>query len=91
MEETLRANLGKLAKDKVTGYEGVITAYCVSLYGCNQYMLTAKVRKENKREDSGNGWYDEGRIEIVGPGVKPKSVRAAKPGGENLPAPGSRN
>jgi len=86
MEEEV---LGKLGKDKVTGFEGVITARAKHLYGCDTLFLTAKV-KDNKREDSGNGWYDKGRIEIIGEGIQPSSVQGDKPGGENLTAPDNR-
>jgi hypothetical protein len=82
-------NLGKLGRDKVTGFEGVITAYAVHLYGCNTYYLTSKV-KDNKRDDSANGWYDVGRIEIIGDGIKVSDVQSDKPGGENLPSPTDR-
>ena len=81
-------NLGKLGRDKVTGFEGVITAKATHLYGCDSYFLTAKV-KDNKRDDSGNGWYDVGRIDIIGEGIIPSSVQSEKPGGEALSAPDS--
>jgi len=83
MEEVL----GKLGKDKVTGFIGVITARAEHLYGCNTLYLTAKVDKDNKRDDSGNGWYDNGRIEIIGEGVHAADVQAEKPGAENLSPP----
>jgi hypothetical protein len=82
-------NLGKLGRDKVTGFEGVITAKAKHLYGCDTYYLTAKV-KDNKRGDSDSGWFDEGRIEIIGDGVTPSSVQTEKPGGENLSSPENR-
>jgi hypothetical protein len=85
----MEENLGKLGKDKVTGFEGVITAYGKHLYGCDSYYLTAKV-KENKRDDSGNGWYDVGRIEIIGEGVKASDVQSEKPGGDSLKSPDRR-
>jgi hypothetical protein len=79
-------NLGKLGRDKVTGYEGVITAKANHLYGCDTYYLTAKA-KDNKKEDSGNGWYDVGRIEVLETAVTPEEVKSEKPGGEQLTNP----
>ena len=77
-------NLGKKARDKVTGFEGIIIGMCVYLYGCEQYGIAPKA-KGGKLEES--HWFDIGRIEILGEGVTQKSVRAKKPGGENRDAP----
>jgi len=74
-------NLGKLGRDKVTGFEGVITIYGVHLYGCNSYTLAPKA-KDGKIEDART--FDMGRIEIIGEGIKPSEVQADKPGCENV-------
>ena len=74
-------NLGKKGKDKVTGFEGIITAKCYHLYGCAQYSLNPEVDKEgNTREIL---WFDEGRIEIGGICIKPESVQVEDSGCEN--------
>ena len=83
MNEEMAANLGKLGRDKVTDFEGVITATAKHLYGCDTYLLTPKVNKDGKREDS--CWFDEGRVEIVNEAVKPEDVKGDKPGGDELP------
>ena len=77
-------NLGKKARDKVTGFEGIIIGMTVYLFGCNVYGLAPKA-KDGKVGDT--LWFDEGRIEITGKGVEPASVKAAKNGGENLRCP----
>jgi len=73
-------NFGKLAIDKVTGFQGIITAVTYYLYGCAQYCLTPKVDNNGKTQD--NHWFDEGRLEIIGEGVSVESVRSEKPGCE---------
>ena len=78
-KEIVDENLGKLARDKVTGFEGVITVKGIHLYGCNTYVLTPKV-KDGKCEEAKS--FDEGRIEIIGEGVKPSEVQGSKPGCE---------
>ena len=81
----MKENLGKMGRDKVTGFEGVITAWAKNLYGCDTYYLTPKRDKDGKLGDG--CWFDEGRIEILAKGgVKPAEVRGSKPGAENLPA-----
>lgn len=82
------ALLGKMARDKVTGFTGIITCYAKHLYGCDSYILTPKVNKEGNSPDS--HWFDEGRLEILPKGhVTKEEVKApsGKKGGEVLPLP----
>lgn len=82
-------NLGKQAKDKITGFEGVIIGKCYYLTGCHQYGLTPKAH-EGKIQDT--QWFDEKRIEIVGPGVTVSEVSMEEnPGGPNRDCPKVRN
>jgi hypothetical protein len=55
--------LGCAAQDKVTRAEGIITTVSFDLFGCIQILITPRVNKENKREDS--GWYDIQRLKIT--------------------------
>lgn len=71
--------LGKQAKDKVTGFEGIITAKCEYMYGCSQYGLTPPA-KDGKINDT--AWFDEGRITIIGEGIEPEAVQAEQNGCE---------
>lgn len=80
-------HLGKQAKDKVTGFEGVIVAKISYLFGCDQYGITPEA-KDGKINDT--CYFDEGRVEILGEGVAPASVKAEKPGGVNRDAPNNR-
>lgn len=55
-------NLGEKGKDKITGFEGIITAYCYYQYCSPQYCLTPAVDKDgNKRAVE---WFETERIEI---------------------------
>lgn len=74
-------NLGKKAKDKITGFEGIIIGKCIYLYGCAQYGINPKVDKEGKKQEL--GWFDEGRVQIVGDGIAPEEVRVEENGCEN--------
>ena len=75
-------NLGKKAMDKITGFEGIITGKVTYLYGCNQYLLVPKA-KDGEIKD-GN-WFDEGRVTMIGEGVKAQDVIAEKPGPDISP------
>ena len=70
--------LGQEAKDKVTGFEGTLTGMARYITGCDQYCITPQA-KEGKILDG--HYFDEGRIEITGPGITKASVASETPGG----------
>lgn len=67
--------LGHKAKDKVTGFSGVITTVCFDLYGCVQAALTP-ASVDNKAPESSN-WYDVNRLIISDERVMPVPSFAA--------------
>lgn len=70
--------LGKQAKDKVTGFEGIITSKHIYLTGCSQYGIQPKVDKDGNVPDI--RYFDEGRVEITGDGITVEEVVAGEPG-----------
>lgn len=76
--------LGQKAKDKITQFEGILTAKITYLYGCNQYCIVPPAKDGEVKEGQ---WFDEGRIEITGPGVTAKEVQTEKSGGINRDCP----
>lgn len=79
---------GKKAKDKITGFEGIITGKVTYMFGCAQYGLTPPV-KDGKLEQT--HYFDEGRIEIIGEGISPEAVTASEAGGEHSECPQDNN
>jgi len=77
--------LGNRARDKVTGFTGIITGHAKHLYGCDTYGLTPVVDKDGKIQDP--SWFDEGRLEILGGGITPADVRSEKNGAGGNPGP----
>lgn len=57
--------LGYKAKDKVTGYKGVITTISFDLFGCVQAVITPEV-KDGSDEVSSGHWFDVTRLKIIG-------------------------
>lgn len=55
--------LGKPAKDKVTGFQGVITSLSFDLYGCIQAVITPPRGKDGEVLDG--HWFDVSRIKIT--------------------------
>lgn len=78
-------NLGKKAKDKITGFSGIIIGKINYLFGCDQYGIAPEIGKDGKPGET--HWFDVGRIEITGKGVSQKSVQVEKPGGVNRDSP----
>lgn len=76
--------LGVKGRDKITGFEGIITGRAQYITGCDQYVLVPTM-KDGKIEAA--QWFDEGRIEIIGPGITAAEVTAKKNGGPNRDAP----
>lgn len=70
--------LGKKAKDKITGFEGIVTSKHIYLTGCNQYGLQPPIDKEGKVPSK--EFFDEGRLEIIGEGISTESVSVEENG-----------
>ena len=56
-------NLGKEAKDKVTGYRGILTSISFDLFGCVQYSITPFADEKDKEIKFGH-WFDISRVHI---------------------------
>lgn len=74
---------GKKAKDKISGFEGIITGKCFYITGCSQYLLQPPAKDGDFKEGH---WFDEGRLEYAGGGVSLESVQTEDPGCD-IPAP----
>ena len=57
-------NLGKKAKDMVSGMEGTLTSKVVYLNGCTQYGLTPAWKGGDSKYPEST-WIDEGQLEIL--------------------------
>lgn len=53
---------GETAKDKITGFKGIITGHSDYLTGCDVYLLVPK-SKDGKKSDG--VWFDEDRLERI--------------------------
>ena len=67
--------LGLEAKDKITGFKGIITCRKHYVTGCDTYDLTCQEVQEGGKLGDIYG-FDEGRIEIIGDGITEKEVKA---------------
>lgn len=86
MQVDFRLKLGIEGRDKITGFKGIITSVCYSLYGCHQYCIVPPADKEGKLVEG--KWFDDGRVDEVGIGINPKEVVADSGNGndnDNMP------
>ena len=70
--------LGQIAKDKITGFKGILTARCEFLTGCNRYCIQPHELKDGKPIDG--IYFDESQIEIISDGISKKDVQGEKKG-----------
>ena len=77
--------LGQEGRDKITGFEGTITGMARYLTGCDQYCLVPKAENGNKILEG--QYFDEGRIEVTGPGITADAVASETAGGPSGKAP----
>ena len=80
IEHAFKFELGFKAKDKITGFEGILVGRTNYLFGCDCYGLAPQVYDHEKSKRGDTEWFDEGRIEIIGEGVKPEDVTTDAPG-----------
>ncbi len=80
---------GDSVKEKITGFQGIITGTCFYLTGCNQYLITAKPKDEFSEPVA--LWYDEGRIELLKENyISESDVSSADTGFDIMPNKGTR-
>ena len=73
--------VGDQARDPLTGFEGVIVARAVYLFGCVQLCLSPKVGEDGAYREA--HWFDEPRLDLVEVGtILPEDVSdPSDPGG----------
>ena len=88
----LQLKLGAAVKDRITGYEGIVTGFAEYITGCRQWLVTSRALKPDG-ETLAN-WIDEVRLELTrkkspmsvvaafgGPPLGPKSATPSPPKG----------
>lgn len=80
-------NLGNVARDKITGFEGIVVAKVDYLTGCSQMCLQPQ-SFENTSSLPKSQYFDVKKLEYVGPGISLDEVAEEKdPGGPNRDCP----
>ena len=72
IDQTLK--FGKQARDKITGFTGILVARNTFIFGCDQWGIAPKISSEGKRLET--EYFDDGRIEIIGDGINPSEVQS---------------
>ncbi len=73
--------LGDRAKDRINGFEGIVTGRAEYLYGCVQVLVApTKLMEDGKCPDS--VWLDEGRVDaLAAPGAQRPATADEREGG----------
>lgn len=69
--------LGKQARDKITGFSGIITAQVRYITGCDQFCISPPVKDG---EIKSGQYFDFLRIEIIGDGIEMKTLDGQEAG-----------
>jgi hypothetical protein len=77
--------IGMTARDKYTGFTGLVTGKVQYLTGCTQFLLQPHALNEEDGKPAEPVWLDEDRIEAV----PAETVGAGSPGGPQK-EPGKR-
>jgi len=76
---------GDRVRDKISGFEGIVTGSVYYVTGCNQYLLQPKGEDPSKKPDA--NWFDEGRLVIVKQREVVESFVTGEENGSDLQAP----
>lgn len=76
--------LGDKVKDRVTGFEGVITGAAEYLTGCRQVLVQPPAKDGEFKEGR---WIDDDRLELLRTQVITLNDRARDGGPQSNPAP----
>lgn len=63
-----KIKIGNRIKDRVSGLQGIVTARCLYLTGCIQFLLSPDHLDSNGNRKDGI-WFDEASIEYVDEGL----------------------
>jgi hypothetical protein len=74
----MEVELGKEARDVITGFTGIVTGKVRYISGCNQTLLTPSVGADGTPKDP--GWFDDQRVVPVENGRTVSLNNARTPG-----------
>lgn len=81
----MKFQLGNTIRDRVSGVEGITTAYVTFMNGCIQWSIHPKADKDGKLVEA--NYYDEQQLEFVDDGIatsgKSAKTTESKTGGAN--------
>lgn len=81
MEKTneQEVGLGDLAKDSISGFEGIVTGITEWLNGCKRVAVSPRELKDSKPIEA--QWFDVQQVVVVEKGIYFKSESTVPPGG----------
>lgn len=82
---TQTIQLGDRARDRITGFAGVVTGRCEYITGCDQVLLAPQAKDGDFKESR---WFDLDRCELIeAAAFPPATVSNPSRPGPDRPAP----
>ncbi len=72
----MHPSIGKQATDRITGFWGTVTGYVQYITGCNQLLVSPRVRPDGNLDEP--RWIDEQRLEIARRSSDPRQRRCTR-------------
>lgn len=62
-----KIQLGDVAQDAITGFQGVVTGHCRYITGCDQFLIQPQIKPEagDSSKFPEARWFDENRLRVV--------------------------
>ena len=57
-------HFGKIGKDKVTGFTGIVIGVSSYTTGCNQFLIQPQCKEDDPSTAPDGKWIDEGRLDM---------------------------
>jgi hypothetical protein len=80
------AHLGDRVRDRINGFEGIVTGRAEYLFGCRQVLVAPTVLGEHGKVPE-SCWLDEDRVALVEVEAVPIPATAVEAGGGPLTCP----
>lgn len=75
--------IGVKVRDRITGFEGIVTGHVRYLTGCDQFLVQPPVKEGNDFVEA--RWFDVNRLDVIEADVV--RIDTVKAAGPDVPAP----
>lgn len=81
----MKLSIGSKVRDKITGFEGVVTGKASYITGCDQYLVQPPVKADGDFVEG--KWCDDGRLTVIEENAVAAEDVTGDANGADIPAP----